>query len=77
VIDMFKCFTQLFDKPRASSHSKRSLKRRDKEHGTSAQLKLTRAEPLTLKVTNSLLFIVHLCCLKIVEYFGSWEVSCR
>jgi hypothetical protein len=66
------CFIQLFDKPRAKSRIKSTLKR-DKEHGTSGQLKLTHAEPLTLKVSNVLFFIVYLCCLKIVEYFCSEE----
>jgi hypothetical protein len=67
--DLFMCFMQLFGKPRTSSRPKSTLKK-DKGHETSAQLKLTRAEPLTLKVTNMLLFFLHLCSLKIVGCFG-------
>jgi hypothetical protein len=66
--DLFMCFMQLFDKRRTSTRPK-STRKKDKGHGTSAKLKVTRAEPLTLKVTNILLFFVHLC-LEIVEYFG-------
>jgi hypothetical protein len=67
--DLFMCFMQLFGKPRTSSRPKSTLKE-DKGHGTSAQLKLTRAEPLTLKVTNMLLLFIRPCSLKTVECFG-------